>query len=487
MVFDTLIKINMNDNSFTPRLAKSWEVSTDAKTYTFTIADNIKWHDGVAFTAEDVLFSFNAMMRLPEGMFKSYFSKVQGAQEVLDGKATTLTGVTVSGNKVIIALSAPDNYFLKAMCIFNMLPKHLLKDVDPTLLAKNETFWKKPIGTGPYYIDEVSFPNYFTLQRFDGYNGKKANIKKVLFTSYATGKNEAVIAAAMDGKIDFATGNSVNDSAIAKQINTKLSDMKIMTVPSSYNRQLWVNTVGSKDGKHNDAMKKVEVRQALNLLLDKEAISALYKGQAVALSTFINPGDRAYNMSIPLFKRNVAEAKTMLTKAGFDFTKSVRILYYYTDQTTIDIMEMIKQNFAEAGVKAEPFLATGDLASIIYTVKNWDLMYAGAGNPDPIKMYTNLVPDNGVVDGLYGDIDLRTKVFGTLLSKYSDTLDAAEDKKIGDEIQLESNKYCYVMPVYGLNKIYLYNSAKLKLDEKIYSADLFGMCDYMFEKWELLK
>lgn len=488
MVFSSLVKLDTDGKTILPDLAKNWEISPDGKTYSFTLDENARWHDGTPFTAEDVLFSFNTVLQVPESMYKPFLTAIAGAQDVIDGKAKTITGLTTKGNEVTFAFNSPDNsVIINIFAAMRILPKHLLKDTDPTLLTKYETFWKKPIGTGAYKIDEVSFPNYFTVIRNDEYHGKKANIKRVLFTSHMTGGVESVRADVIAGKIDFAFGNAINDITNAKNIVEKNPDIKMMIVPSTYQRQFWFNNVGSTDKKYNSDMQKAEVRQAINLLLDKEALASFYKGQGVPLTTWVNPELPAYNSDIPLFKRDVSKAKEMLKAAGFDFNRKVRILYYYDDQTTKDFMELIKQNFAEAGVTAEPFLATGDLASVIYKVKNWDIMYAGNGLSDPILTYKTLVPDNGVTDGLFGDIKNRQSLFGTLLERYSAAVDPAEKKKIGDQIQLEANKYNMIIPIYGLNRVVLYNANRLKIDEGIFNADLLTSYDLKFDKWELLK
>lgn len=488
MVFNTLVKLEPDGKTIVPALAKAMDVSPDGKTYTFTLADNVKWHDGTPFSAEDVLFSYNTSLKVPESIFTPHLSLIQGAQDVVDKKAETASGIKAEGNKVVFTLTAPDNSIvLTAMAKLCILPKHLLKDVDPALLTKHEAFWKKPIGTGAYKIDEVSFPNFFSVVRNEDYFGVKPKIRKAVFKSYDTGGVESINADMIAGKLDYVFGMLVNDINNAKNIVSQNKDVKMMIVPATYQRQLWFNNVGSADKKYNSDMQKVEVRQAFNLLIDKESVANFYKGQAVPLSTCVNPALPAYNTSIPLFQRDVAKAKEMLAAAGFNFNRPVRLLYYYDDPTTADIMELLKQNFAEAGVKLEPFLATGDLASIIYEVKNWDIMYAGSGMPDPILTYQTIVPDKGICDGLFGDVEFRQNTFGTLLNAYKASVDPAEMKKYGDQIQLEASKYCMLIPVYGMNKVCMYNSAKLKLDETIFNFDLEGVRDNKFDKWELLK
>lgn len=486
MVFDTLVKIKEDGKTFVPKLASEWSISPDGKTYTFNLNKNAKWHDGTPFTQDDVLFSFNTAVRFPKFWQKNMYLGIEGVKDVIDGKAQEISGITAKDGVVTIKLSNPDNFLLKALCAFCILPKHLLKDADPANIGAYEAFWKKPIGTGAYKINEVSFPNYFTVTRNDDYFGPKAGIKNAVFTSYDTGGNEAVINAAIGGKIDFAFGNAVNDINTAKNITSKNADMKYLIIPSNYFRSLWYNTNGSADGKYNENMKKKEVRQALNLLIDKETVAGFYGGQAVAGTTLVNPKDPAYNSDIPLFKRDVAKAKQMLTDAGFDFSKTLRLLYYYKDQTTIDIMELIKQNFAEAGVKLEPFLAQGDLASLIYEKRNWDIMYAATFQPDPIKNYNFLVPAGGNYDKLFAEVEQRAP-FKDIMTKYTATNDPAEQKKFGDEMQLVGNQLCYATGVYSLDKIAIYNSARLQIDTAAFSTDYQTMRDNRFENWKLLK
>lgn len=487
MVYDTLVKMDVDGVTVVPDLAKSWDISEDGKTYTFTLEQNAKWHDGTPFTAEDVAFSFNTAVAIPDSaVLGTYLLGLAGAKDIKDGNATELKGLTIDGNKISICLEAPNNGIMKSVfaqtCI---LPKHLLQDVDPDLFTKDD-FWKKPIGTGRYYINEVSFPDYFTITRNEDYFGVKPQIKNVLFTSHITGGEEAVAADMIAGKLDYVSGQNLTDINTAKNIVANNPDIKLMIIPATYQRLFWFNNVGSSDGKYNDDMQKAEVRQALNLLIDKEAISSFYQEQAVALSTCVNPDFPIYNSDIPLFKRNVEKAKQMLTDAGFDFNRTIRILYYYDEQTTKDIMELVKQNFAEAGVKVEPFLATGDLASIIYKVKNWDMMYAGQNNLNAIDTYQILVPDGGTKDGVLGDTEYR-QVFTQLIANYKATTDPAELKEIGDQIQVEAYTYSMIIPIYGLNKIALYNTSKLKLNESIFDMDLYAVRDYKFEEWELLK
>ena len=483
MVFDTLIQNNNQGTAQLPKLAKEWEVSPDGMVYTFTITDKAKWHDGEPLTVSDIVFSYNAVLKLAKTSKKGYFSSVEGAQAVIDGEADSISGITSSGNKITFKLMKPDNTVLSGLFTdIPILPEHLLKDSDPALLASDEAFWTKPIGSGLYKVDEVSFPNYFTLVRNDDYFGDKAKIKNVLFTSHVVGGTEALISDVIAGNIDYAYGNAVNDINTAENVVANNPDVVMEFFPGGYMRKFEFNLVGSQDGKYNEDMRKQEVRQAFRLIMDMDSFVSFYPGQGLVLTTFVNPKLSAYNTDIPLWKRDVAKAKSMLEDADFDFNHPVRILYYYGDQTTKDLMDVLVQNFAEAGVTAEPFLATGDLASVIYEIKNYDMIYLGGGGSHPILQYGMLVPGTGN-DKILGDVEYRS-IFRDLMDQYKTTNDASEKKKIGDEIQMEAYKYAAVIPAYGLNEIVLYNGAKLKVDEQIF--DGIPVNNYHFANWELI-
>ncbi len=483
MLFDTLLQNNNDGTVQTPRIATEWTVSEDGKTYTFTITDKAKWTDGTPLTIDDVLFSYNAVLKLPKSPKKGNFKNVVGAQDVIDGKADSVSGITVDGNKITFKLTQADNTVLSGLfAMMQILPKHLLKDADPATLASYEPYWTKPVGTGIFKIDEVSFPTYFTMVRNDDYFGEKAKIKHVLFTSHQVGGAEAIISDVIAGNLDYVYGNAINDINTAVNVLANNPDMKMRLFPGGYQRKFMFNLVGSQDGKYNDDVKKQEVRQAFRLIMDMKSFASLYPGQGIVLTTFVPSDMSKYNKNIPLFKRDVKKAISMLKDANFDFSRPVRILYYYGDQTTKDLMDILVQNFADAGVTAKPFLATGDLASIIYEVKNYDMIYLGGGGTHYILQYGALEPGSAF-DKILGDVKYRS-VYTDLLNKYKSTNDPAEIKALGDKIQKEAYNYAAIIPAYGLKEIVLYNAAKLKIDDRIFNG--IPVNNYHFANWELV-
>ena len=484
-MFDTLVNQSADLLSMTPGLATEFNVSDDGLTYTFTCEEGITWHDGEPFTMNDVAFCYNANLKMPEAMYSGWFSQVEGYQDVVDGNADSMSGVkVVSDTELTITLKTPDTNFIAALATIYILPEHLLKDVNPLVLATYEDFFKHPIGTGMYKVDETAFPDYFTMIPYENYYAEQPKIKKIVCTSHEAAGIEALAADMIAGNVDIAEGNAVNDITVALNIIDNNPNIKMVIVPSNYQRQFFVNCSGSSDDKYNEGMKDPKVRQAINLLIDKEAIASMYPEQGSALTTWVNPELAAYNADIPLWKRDVVKAKQMLDEAGFDYSIPLRIFYYYDDQVTKDIMEIIRQNCAEADVIIESYFIAGDGTEEFYETVNYELGYFGNGETDPIISYGTLEPGQ-IYDSILGDIEER-QIFTELLGEYKATSDPVEKKKIGDQIQLIANQQMNIIPLYNVNKIFLYNAGKVDLSPMIYASETSHVHDWDIETWTLL-
>ena len=483
MVFDPLYSFNEN-GELIPKLASNVDISEDGKTYTYTIVENAKWHDGEPFTADDVAFSISGVVADPKSNFSMTLKNIEGFTDVKEGTTTSLTGVTVEGNKVIVKLTKPSSEYYKGMAMLMMLPEHIFGSMAPEEWQADSEFWIAPIGTGMYKVEEFKSGDYLKLIRNDEYFRTPAKIKNVLLKCFTMDSMDAAVAAMIAGDLDYVWGNAFNDISTAENIVSQNNDAKMIMMPSTYTRFFITNLSGCSDNQQHPGMQDSRVRQALNLLLDKEAIASFYGEQAVPLTTYITSENPMYNNDIAPFERDVEKAVELLDAADFDYNQPIRVGYYYADQTTIDIMELIKQNYAEAGVGCETELLSGDVGALLYDVKNFDMYYAGQFKTDAVQlMNPNSV--GGGEDILLVNEDYRLEKFNTLFDAYNATIDPVEAKRIADELQIVSAQECFTFPVYGLNKILIYNTANLELPEEIFTIDNESTRDYRLEDWSL--
>ena len=124
------------DDQVIPGLAEKWEYDEDSYTYTFHIRDGIKWHDGEAFTADDVKFTIEAIMDPENGSENA--PNYEDVQEIK----------VMDDQTIAFKLAEPNVAFLEYMTIA-ILPKHLLEGED----MQESDFFRHPVGTGPYKLE----------------------------------------------------------------------------------------------------------------------------------------------------------------------------------------------------------------------------------------------------------------------------------------------------------------------------------------------
>lgn len=151
-------------NAVVPGLAKSWDFDVQTCTYTFYLEENVLWHDGEPFTANDVKFTIEAVMD-PENASENApdFEEVEEI-EVIDE------------HTVAFRLSAPNAAFLDYMAM-PVLPEHLLAGED----MQTSDFFRSPVGTGPYKLASRDEGQAITLVRNEDYFKGAANIETIIF------------------------------------------------------------------------------------------------------------------------------------------------------------------------------------------------------------------------------------------------------------------------------------------------------------------
>ncbi|HLZ10463.1 MAG TPA: ABC transporter substrate-binding protein, partial [Chloroflexota bacterium] len=158
-VYEGLIRLD-GTGKIVGNLAKSWDVSSDGTTVTFHLAQGVKWHDGTAFSAQDVVYSWNRAKdpnTKPANPHADYWAPVQSV-EAPDDHTAKVTLKTYSDNWLF-------HMGAGSACIVSQ------KSVDT-----NKT---NPIGTGPFKFAAWNRGSSLQLTRNDAYWGNKAKLKDV--------------------------------------------------------------------------------------------------------------------------------------------------------------------------------------------------------------------------------------------------------------------------------------------------------------------
>lgn len=163
LLFNGLTAHN-GDNEVVPGLAKSWVFDEGSCTYTFDLEEDVKWHDGEDFTAEDVKFTIEAIMDPENGSENA--PNYEDVEEIR----------VIDDHTIAFRLSAPNVAFLDYMTMA-VLPEHLLAGED----MQESEFFRSPVGTGPYRLERWDVGQAITLVRNEDYFKGAANIERIVF------------------------------------------------------------------------------------------------------------------------------------------------------------------------------------------------------------------------------------------------------------------------------------------------------------------
>ena len=184
LLFDGLTAHN-GANEVVPGLAKSWEFDEASCTYTFHLEENVKWHDGGDFTADDVKFTVEAIMDPENGSENA--PNYEDVEEIR----------VIDDHTIVFRLAAPNVAFLDYMTMA-VLPEHLLAGED----MQESDFFRNPVGTGPYKLAGWDMGQAITLERNETYYKGMAHIEKIVFKIVPDDTARALLMKA--GELDLA-------------------------------------------------------------------------------------------------------------------------------------------------------------------------------------------------------------------------------------------------------------------------------------------
>ena len=205
LVFDTLVSFNDATMKFEPLLAKSW-TRTSPTTIEFELRDDIKWHDGHAFSADDVVYTMNWLTDPKTRIqYKPNWSWLNKAEKL-------------GPNKVRIVALEPTPYDMLNLAVLSpIMPEH----VHGPAVNKID-FVRKSTGTGPYRTVSIDTSLGATLERYDAFshgNSWKipAKIKRIeisLIPDFGT-----QVAQLLADRVDLATMPWAESQSLAQSPN----------------------------------------------------------------------------------------------------------------------------------------------------------------------------------------------------------------------------------------------------------------------------
>ena len=238
-------------------LAYKWSHSPDGLVWTFKVRDDVKWQDGVRFTAADVAFTYNYIIKGDMGNFTSY---TQFIDHVTAPDPTTVKIFCTRPKANMLSLWIP------------ILPEHIWSKIP--YKAAGASFQNPPpiIGTGPFQVVERKKDEYVRLVANKEYWRGAPKIDEIIFEIYTN--QDTMTMDLKSGDIDVAFGVPVAQFNALKSepgITTRAADQKYLV-------ELAFNSYASPDSQGNPVLRDPRFRQAVSWAVDKQKIVATCMG-----------------------------------------------------------------------------------------------------------------------------------------------------------------------------------------------------------------
>ncbi len=293
LIFNGLTKLNERGEVI-PDLAERWEISDDGLVYTFHLRCDVLWHDEVPFSADDVVFTVEAMQD-PGYRGAPYLDELWRSVEV----------VKVNSHTVRFTLRGPFAPFLDYTTI-GILPAHLLAEV-PAESLPNDPFNQRPVGTGLFQLEEVS-AEHALLKGNPLFYGPKPYLNKIEFRFYPN--HESVLSAYELGEVQGISRVLPEDLPKVKGH----SGLKLFSARLTGYTLMFLNL---KDPAVPFFQEKL-VRQALIYAIDRQKlVDRVLKGQGLVAHSPILPETWACDNAVEKYEYNPELAKTLLIRAGW--------------------------------------------------------------------------------------------------------------------------------------------------------------------------
>jgi peptide/nickel transport system substrate-binding protein len=366
-LYDTLVFPN-NDGSVKPWLAKSWVISPDSLTYTFTLVPGVKFHNGDELTADDVVFSLQRIMAIGEGYGYLFTANVKQAK-ALDKYTVQFT------------LKQPFGPFLGALVRLYIVNKNQImanlqagsygdfKDYAKGWLVTHDA------GSGPYEVKEMKTEEYLLMEKFDNYWAGWENKDAPQYVE-EIGTTEPVTVKTLmsQGQLEITDQWQTNEAL------TSLTSLPNVSLCSFFEGSVLNVMLNTKKAPTDD----IHFRKALAYCVDyQQIISTIFPGSRPSL---------AIPESLPGYDPNLKPYTLDLTKAEAELKQSP--YYGKLDKYPFEldwvsevpdeekIALMIQANAAKIGIKVNitkvPWLSLVDLLAKPTSTPNGSIIFVAA-------------------------------------------------------------------------------------------------------------
>ena len=392
ITYDYLVNYSMKDMSPEPGLAKSWDTSSDGKTWTFHVRDGVKWSDGKPLTAADVAFTYNRVLGggIEASNWSSYLNEVT---KVSAPDAQT----------VVLRLSKP-NAVLPLLPI-PIVPEHVWKHVSEKEMksyAAEPEDGKPVVGSGPFrLVQGTAGGSTFRFVKNPDYWNGTPHVDEVDYRVYKS--NDPAVQALIKGEVDFVYDiTPLQVRALqGREGITAHQGVSPLFEEIGFNTGAVDTETGKPLGDCNPALKDPKFRHALGYAVDNaRLVKSAFQGAATPGSVVVPDAYTNYHWKPPAseaFTFDLEKAGQLLDEAGYkkgaDGKRtmpdgsplgSLRLFGRSEQKSSVDTLDFFKEWLADLGIDSKvTAMDSSKLGDLIlrgeYDAFEWDWFV----EPDP--------------------------------------------------------------------------------------------------------
>ena len=441
-IYDTLVRADQQNNLY-PGLATSWEVSDDTMTFTFTLRDDVTFHDGTPFNAEAV---------------KAYFDRVVAANDAAATATSILAGyqeATVdSDTQLTVSFDTPKPTFLVDLSrVWMGIPS-------PTAVeASGEDFARNPVGTGPFVFSEWVAQDHITLTANADYtwgaefaaNASAPLLDTVTFRFLPEGATR--LTALQTGEVQVVE----DPPALAVKPLLDAGTYVLQSFPApGMPSHMMINTAKAPTD-------DILVRQAMIYSVNQEELTQVaFAGLQSPAYDVLSPSTFGYSEAAAnLYRYDPDKAAALLDQAGWVDSNGdgirekdgepLKIVYPAIPAYEEAFMELLSAYLTDAGFSVD--LTTMDDAGIFE--------FAAAGNQNIVNMgWTSRDP--GVLNYVYNSANIDG---GSAFTRFVDTkldddlnkaaveVDDAQRAALYEDAQMIIMENALAIPLYNYDRV----------------------------------
>ena len=448
-LFEGLVQLSGDMMSVTPALATSWQ-QIDDLSWSFTLREGVKFHNGEPFTAESVRYSIERILDPNAVRFNTDFRQI-GDVDVVDDY------------HVLIHLKTPDPVFIAKIAGLHMVPPVY------TASISEEEFGTHPVGTGPYKFVEWVLGQRLVLEANDDYWGGRPAIDRLVFRPIPEASTR--LAELQAGTVDIIVG--LNYDAIPL-VN---ADPNLRAEANTGRRTVFMHMdllAGA------EPLQDVRVRQAMSYAIDRQLlIDSVLNGYGTPLATFFRTEMAGYSPDFQPYPYDPERAKELLAEAGYPNGFDIRFMTSAgMINKGVEVVEAIGAMLGDVGIRVEVLSVALQVMRDMY-IGNPD---PGGGNVEPLFIFNYGTPTADATSPLNALIKtcgiepfMHDPVFDALIDRYASEMNTEVRNQVAYEIQEKLYNELPLIALYLQLDVYGVNERldwKARKDEYVLGRDI---------------